>query len=120
MTEIISLTMSDGGKLEVVAVAIFGDWAVHQGPRTVYPGRGNPRPAWQLTHVPTGLSAMNHAMCGITKADAMKCAKALSRAELPPDPMDPAHGVAASRVVYKVLGWPCFDTTAPATREEGE
>lgn len=82
----------EGGERRVIAAEIFGDWAVHQGPRMVSFSRGNVRLAWQITHVPTGMGAFCSETCGISKKDAFKIARRLARCTFVAKPPDPAFG----------------------------
>lgn len=85
MKTVIKLAWSNGQDVEIDA-EVFGEWAVHQGPRTVH-GRGKPRFAWQITHVPTGLGAICMETTGISKADALRVARHLART-MPTLPFD--------------------------------
>lgn len=57
----------------------FGDWAVHRGPGYVHYSRNDVRLAWTITHVPTGMRASCSETVGMTKAEALKIARHLSR-----------------------------------------
>lgn len=78
MRSVIKLAWSTGEVVEIDA-DVFGEWAAHQGPRVSH-GRGKPRLAWQITHVPTGLGATCMETTGISKADAVRVAKHLAEA----------------------------------------
>lgn len=77
MKSTIKLAWSDGTDREIDA-DIFGEWAVHQSPRTSH-GRGEPKLAWQVTHAPTGLAAICVETVGMTKTEAFRVARRLAK-----------------------------------------
>lgn len=107
----IKIAMTDGKLETIIAVAVFGDWAVHQGPSWVY-GRGEPKPAWTITHVPSGMRASCFLTVGIGKGEAIKLARWLSRATLDSAPPDEAFGRSVYRAMLAFFG--VDDPTATA------
>lgn len=98
----VDLAMDDGS-LRRLPADLFGEWAVHKGPRWVH-GRGQPRPAWTITHKPSGMRAGCWATCGISKAVAFKIARHLARQTFTVAPPDEAFGLAVYREILRALG----------------
>ena len=85
------LKMDDGVSHQVDA-DIFGEWAVHVVPGYWTHGRGKPRPAIGITHVPSGLRASRQETNCITKTQAFRVAKHLARVILTGRVSDEAFG----------------------------
>lgn len=93
MNEVIDIRTVDGNIVSVEA-EIYGAWAVHLSPDRWTHGRGKPRRAITITHVPTGCAAYHHALGGISWRDARIVAKRLNTAYpvLPFDVLDASQG----------------------------
>lgn len=75
----ISIACEGGITQRVRVTRRFGDWAVHHGPAKVSFSRNDVRLAWTITHVPTGMRASCSETVGMTKVEALKIARHLSR-----------------------------------------
>jgi hypothetical protein len=89
----------DNGVSEHVDAEIFGEWAVHVQPGRWVHGRGKPRPAIGITHVPSGLKASCLETNCITKTQALRVAKHLAKAI----PVGQAADEAFGREVWKQI-----------------
>jgi hypothetical protein len=97
----VKLALEGGRFVEVDVIAVHGDWAVHSGPTYVH-GRGEPKPAWTITHAPSGMRASCWATVGISKRDAIMVACHLSRQSFPTT-IDEAFGRAVYAEILKAL-----------------
>ena len=77
----IEIACEGGTRQRVRVTKRFGDWAVHHGPGHVSFSRNDVRLAWTITHVPTGMRASCSETVGMSKRDALKIARHLSRHE---------------------------------------
>lgn len=111
----------DGGS-RLVDAEVFGAWAVHISPGLYTHGRGRPKPARVITHVPTGMRAAHPMLVGVSKRVARKVAVRLNTAfpVLPDDvgPVGRGEGelCEASKKFMKRLSDAIFEFTIQAEK----